>query len=81
MACYLAPSLGMAAEKAPPAPDMALLNYLAEMVEVDGELVGAIDMAQTRLPVEQAAEKTVNKPAVAETTVNKESEPPVKEDK
>lgn len=27
-------------------PDMALLEYLAELVEVDGELVGPMDMAE-----------------------------------
>ena len=27
-------------------PDMALLEYLAELVEVDGELVGPLDMAE-----------------------------------
>ena len=26
-------------------PDMALLEYLAELVEVDGELIGPMDMA------------------------------------
>ena len=30
-------------------PDMALLEYLAELVEVDGELIGPMDMADTNI--------------------------------
>ncbi len=29
-----------------PMPDMALLEYLAELVEVDGKLVGPMEMAE-----------------------------------
>lgn len=31
-------------------PDMALLEYLAELVEVDGQLVGPMDMAAKKPP-------------------------------
>jgi 2-keto-3-deoxy-L-rhamnonate aldolase RhmA len=38
-------SLVTLAQDADTSPDMALLEYLAELVEVDGELVGPMDMA------------------------------------
>lgn len=41
-------------------PDMALLEYLAELVEVDGELIGPMDMADTNIG--EAPNNTNEKP-------------------
>lgn len=38
-------------------PSMAFLNFLAEQQEVNGELIGAIDMQQQALPKEQLSTK------------------------
>jgi outer membrane biosynthesis protein TonB len=43
-------------------PDMALLEYLAELVEVDGELVGPMDMANNDKEPTQTDEQTNEQP-------------------
>ena len=47
-----------AAEDTEKQPDMALLEYLAELVEVDGELVGPMDMVK---PEDEKAVKQLEK--------------------
>ncbi|WDE03731.1 hypothetical protein SG34_020440 [Thalassomonas viridans] len=43
----------MATDKVKDTPDMALLEYLAGLVEVDGELVGPMDIAEQTLTPQQ----------------------------
>lgn len=43
-------------------PDMALLEYLAELVEVDGELVGPMDMADNDKVKTDTNEQTTEQP-------------------
>lgn len=50
----------MATDKANEPPNMALLEYLAGLVEVDGELVGPLDIAPVTLSEEQATSPDVN---------------------
>jgi len=63
----------MATDKVEETPDLALLEYLAGLVEVDGELVGPMDIAgQTLTPGQQAeagqlADKSQQVPTDKET--------------
>ncbi|WDE00714.1 hypothetical protein [Thalassomonas actiniarum] len=60
LTCTFMPA--MATDKVNDTPDLALLEYLAGLVEVDGELVGPMDISSQALTSEpdssQVAEKT-----------------------
>jgi hypothetical protein len=49
----IASSSVMATPNNEPMPDMALLEYLAGLVEVDGELIGPMDMEKPDVKAQQ----------------------------
>ena len=55
-----------------PMPDMALLEYLAELVEVDGELVGPMDMAEKLEKDKNENNDEQKQPAQKDRTIKRE---------
>jgi len=64
-------------------PDMALLEYLAELVEVDGELIGPMDMQNqsTKDSLEHEQIENEDKPNNPKQSANDSEEPKLKGEK
>ena len=83
---FIAPTFAQAQDDALPdsLPDVALLEYLAELVEVDGELVGPLDMAtatdktKSQKEKHEQGEKSKDK---SEDQSKKQAKNPSEEDK
>jgi hypothetical protein len=69
-----------AVQSAEKLPDMALLEYLAELVEVDGELVGPMDMAEN-VETEQDEQDTGSQQQTQEPKSTTDIQPKGQEDK